>query len=118
MPSAGSLGLGSQLREEAPEIAPLIDGLLEALDEGAAARGADGFGALAPQDRVALVEEQAAVVPAILFHLYRTYYARPEVLGALGMPPRPPYPEGYELEPGDLGLLDPVRSREKLYRDA
>jgi hypothetical protein len=34
------------------------------------------------------------------------------------MEPRPPFPEGFEVEEGDWSLLDPVRARPKLYRDA
>jgi hypothetical protein len=33
------------------------------------------------------------------------------------MEARPPHPKGYEMAPHDLSLLDPVRRREKLYRD-
>lgn len=121
MPGAGALGLGGQLRENAPELVPLIDGGLAALNEAAGARGAASFGSLDPDARVAVVQElseaQPMLLPALLFHLYRIYYAQPQVLGALGMPPRPPYPEGYEIAPSDFTLLDGVRSRGKLYRD-
>jgi hypothetical protein len=37
---------------------------------------------------------------------------------SLGMEPRPPFPEGFEIEQGDWSLLDPVRGHPKLYRDA
>ena len=40
------------------------------------------------------------------------------VVEGLGLEDRPPYPKGYEVEAGDLSLLDPVRARPKLYRDA
>jgi hypothetical protein len=58
------------------------------------------------------------LIPAIQFHVYRFYYETPEVLEALGMPGRPPHPEGYEMEENDLGLLEAVRARKKIYRDA
>ena len=45
------------------------------------------------------------------------YYEQFEVLEAIGLPPRTPYPEGFDVESGDLNLLDPVRTRGKLYRD-
>ena len=45
------------------------------------------------------------------------YYQNPAVVTALGLEPRPPHPDGYELEPGDLGLLADVRKSGKLYRD-
>ncbi len=34
-----------------------------------------------------------------------------------GMEPRPPYPQGFEVEDGDWSLLEPVRARGKIYRD-
>ena len=121
MPGAGALGLGARLREEVPDIAPLVDAGTQTLHERAVERGAADFPSLAADARSDLVqalsEEQPVLLPAILFHLYCAYYAHPDVLGALGMPPRPPYPEGYEVGPSDLTLLDAVRAREKLYRE-
>jgi hypothetical protein len=40
------------------------------------------------------------------------------VLEGLGLDPRPPFPTGHSLEPFDPALLEPARSRGKLYRDA
>ena len=40
-----------------------------------------------------------------------------EVLAGLGLEPRPPHPEGYEMAASDFSILDPVRKRSKLYRD-
>jgi hypothetical protein len=57
-----------------------------------------------------------------LTHLSRVilqcYYRDDRVMRSLGMEPRPPFPKGFELEQGDWSLLDPVRARPKLYRDA
>lgn len=46
------------------------------------------------------------------------YYRDDRVMRSLGMEPRPPFPRGYEIEAGDWSLLDPVRARPKMYRDA
>ena len=56
-------------------------------------------------------------LPVLLFQTYQGYYQIPAVLAALGLPPRPPHPKGYEIEPNDLELLEPVRAREKMYRE-
>ena len=113
MPGAGALGLGEAL-EAIPGIATTLDAALEAL-------GAD-FAEVDPEARHGAVEalaaEQPALVPSILFQLYQLYYAEPRVLAALGMPARPPYPEGYEMEPNELDRLERVRARERIYRDA
>ena len=38
---------------------------------------------------------------------------------SLGLEPRPPYPQGYEVEAGDYdSLLEPVRARGRLWRQA
>ena len=124
MPGAGavSLGLGPRIRAEVPDIAPLVDSALAALHAKALERGAESFAGLAAEDRTALVkqlaDEQPMVIPALQFHLYCFYYAMPEVLEALGMPGRPPHPDGYEMEENELGLLEAVRAREKIYREA
>ncbi len=46
------------------------------------------------------------------------YYRDDRVMRSLGMDVRAPYPQGYELEQGDWSLLEVVRAREKLWREA
>ncbi len=48
----------------------------------------------------------------------RCYYRDDRVMRSLGMEVRPPFPKGFQVEPGDWSLLDAVRSRPKIYRDA
>lgn len=48
----------------------------------------------------------------------RCYYRDDRVMASIGMEVRPPFPLGYEVEQGDWSLLDPVRLRGKIYRDA
>ncbi|HEY1932055.1 MAG TPA: hypothetical protein VGG99_08590 [Acetobacteraceae bacterium] len=45
------------------------------------------------------------------------YYRDDRVVRALGLEPRAPFPKGHTLEQGDWSLLDPVRSRPKMWRD-
>ena len=45
-----------------------------------------------------------------------TYFSDPRVMTELGMPPRPPYPLGYELPETDWSLLEPVKERGPIYR--
>jgi len=56
----------------------------------------------------------AALTRAILL----CYYRDERVMRSIGMEVRPPFPKGHELEQGDWSLLDPVRKRAKLWRDA
>ncbi len=81
-----------------------------------------GFVELSEAERKTLVDEQRARAPQFMHRLametLACYYQHDRVLAGLGQEARAPYPKGYEVAPGDLSLLDPVRARGKLYRDA
>jgi hypothetical protein len=105
----------------APELAATVRRALAALAALARERGAPALDALALEAREALVREVAArepgFVPGLLFHTYAGYYQHPAVLAGIGLEPRPPFPQGYAIEPSDLdSLLAPVRGRAPLYR--
>jgi hypothetical protein len=46
----------------------------------------------------------------------KCYYQNDRVLKAIGMEARPPFPQGYPLEEGDMALLIPVYERGRIYR--
>jgi hypothetical protein len=50
--------------------------------------------------------------------ILQCYYRDDRVVLSLGLEPRPPFPKGHTLEQGDWSLLDVVRTRPKLWRDA
>jgi Gluconate 2-dehydrogenase subunit 3 len=54
----------------------------------------------------------------LVTHTYSGYYCNPLIIRVLGLDVRPPQPQGYELDPIDLSLLDRVRQRKPLYRQA
>ena len=56
-----------------------------------------------------------AVVEAVIA---RTYYRDDRVLRSIGMEPRPPFPNGYDIPETDWSLLDPVRARGSIMRPA
>ena len=117
-PGAGQLGLASyvdQVLRTTPDLRSMITQGLSDLDNLARNRNASDFTALAREDKVRLLNEQAFVLP-LTFHAYAGYYQNARVLEALGLEARPPHPKGYEMEPNDLTLLDPVRRRPKQYR--
>lgn len=122
LPGAGELGVGESVEPKLGPLVPLVASALSALDALAGERHGECFAALGVEDRTPLVHEVAqshpGVVEGLVFHVYTGYYQHPRVSVALGLEPRPPHPVGYELEMGDLGLLDAVRSREKRYREA
>jgi len=120
LPGAGSLGVGRYVTEKLGDALPMIASGLAALDQRAAERGAADFATASPEDRTALLTaltaEQPGLLESLVFHGYCGYYQDPRVVAALGLETRPPHPEGYPLETGDLDLLDPVRARDTLYR--
>lgn len=118
VPSAGDEAIFADIlrslgRDEAHGIA-----VLQALD----AIGGGLFADLEKERREAVVarlrdtggEGLASLTRIVL----QCYYRDDRVMRSLGMEPRPPYPKGFEVEQGDWSLLDPVRARRKLYRDA
>jgi len=82
----------------------------------------DDFAGLPPAQRDAAVTALRAAAGASLPILHRVvllcYYRDDRVMTSLGMEPRPPFPQGHVLEHGDWALLDPVRNRAKIWRDA
>lgn len=113
MPAAGQVGVAEHVLRAADLLPVFTAGLSLLVDAG--------FDALDSAQRVNALNEVAsgepAFLPALLFKAYEGYYQNPATLEALGLPPRPPHPLGYPVEENDLSLLEPVRGREKLYRE-
>ena len=125
LPGAGALGLVDAIAAaivKTPDLEPAVVEGLAGLDALARSRGADGFAAVAPADRAGLLDENAlrqpAFLPGLIFHCFVGYYEHPQVMEALGLEGRPPHPKGYDMEPTDFSLLDAVRRRPPLFREA
>ncbi|MGE0225986.1 MAG: hypothetical protein AB7F35_18295 [Acetobacteraceae bacterium] len=63
-------------------------------------------------------EQGGARAAALSRAVLQCYYRDDRVLRSVGHEPRPPFPMGHEVEQGDWSLLDAVRNRPKLWRDA
>jgi hypothetical protein len=57
-------------------------------------------------------------VAAVVAATVRCYYRDDRVMRAIGLEPRPPFPTGFDVEPGDWSMLDPVRRRGRIWRAA
>ena len=90
-------------------------GALAALAEGA-------FADLDAARREAVVmafrERGGAAAATLSRVILQCYYRDDRVVRSLGLEPRAPFPKGHTLEQGDWSLLDPVRKRPKMWRDA
>ena len=125
LPGAGALGLVAHIARmvaQTPMLRPVVDYGLSALDELARKRAPGGWNALSAEERTAVLRQFTAedqfFLPAFLFLAYSGYYTDRRVVEALGLEPRPPHPTGYAMEADDLSILDPVRRRGRIYRDA
>ena len=106
MPGAGDLdlwpALARGLSQDAAAFASLTAGL-DAVRGAALARDPGGLAALAPAAALEVVQlvtaGHPALMPALASATSMAYYQQPAVLIALGEPARPPFPEGFELEP-------------------
>lgn len=116
LPGAGALGLADAV-DSTTRASPLRPGIAAAL----ASLASGGFSAGSPSEKLArlqaLAQEAPAVFQALLAQAYGAYYTHPSVVETLGLPPRPPFPNGYDVPPTDFSVLDPVRRRAKLYRE-
>ncbi|HMN79165.1 MAG TPA: hypothetical protein PKA20_04450 [Burkholderiaceae bacterium] len=78
------------------------------------------FDALAPDERLPatlrLRDSEPALADALVAAVVRCYYRDDRVMRSIGMEPRPPYPQGHEVEQGDWSLLEPVRARGPIWR--
>jgi hypothetical protein len=125
LPSAGGLGIAAHVGRmvaNTPMLGPVVEYGLTALAELAAGRHPGGWVALSPEERADVFHEFTATdqffLPAFLFLAYSGYYQHPRVVEALGLEPRAPHPGGYAMEADDLTLLDEVRRRGPIHRDA
>ncbi len=122
MPSAAEINVPDYIQEHASQLLPTICAELDRLDADAGALHGQGFVALSKADREALVARIRATEPLFMGSLaiqtVTAYYQNDRVLEAIGMEARAPFPEGYTVVSGDLSLLDPVRKRGRIYRDA
>ena len=121
-PSAAQVDVLDHIRESRSQLLPALREDLDRLDRLAAEHAGTAFAHLTESDRSRVMDEVRCAEPDFLkdFALATAtcYYQDDRVLHALGMEARPPFPKGYEVLSGDLSLLDPVRRRGKLYRDA
>jgi len=123
LPGAGELGLAAAIEEAArgsDEVRAAVREGIATLEELARGRGKPGYAELPRNERLEVLNEAGAKAPLFLPNLigpaFVGYYQDLRVREALGLETRPPHPQGYEVEPTDFSILDPVRERGPFYR--
>ena len=97
-----------------PNLAVLAD-LLASLDAAAVERASASDIDLLIQR---LQEPFGPALGLLIAVVAQCYYRDDRVMRSLEMEARPPFPKGFEVEAGDWSLLDPVRARQRAWRDA
>jgi succinate dehydrogenase flavin-adding protein (antitoxin of CptAB toxin-antitoxin module) len=122
-PGAGDLGVVAYLDTvigRSAELRWLFSRGVTQLDIISQELYAQAFGNLSDDQQDAVLRRVEATCPeffaALVTHAYSGYYSNPLITRLLAIDVRPPQPQGYELEPLDLSLLDRVRQRKPVYR--
>ena len=120
IPGADDEAIAAEVVDGATGSAEEVAASLAALDALSRDDRGAGFVELDPGGRLAVAEafreSHRRLAASLITLVAQCYYRDERVMASLGMEPRPPYPEGFEVEQGDWSLLDPVRRRERLYR--
>ena len=119
MPGAATVGFLPYIRNE--NLLPWIQDTLTNIIEESHGQYNQTFWALSTSDQNKLINTLRQRFPQsftrLTTHVIQCYYQNDDVLEAVGLPARPPFPNGYRLEAGDLTLLESVYLRGKIYRD-
>jgi hypothetical protein len=122
-PGAGALGIEEAVWRavgQDPIARPVFGSLLNSIREAARGRGAETFAELDIEARTeiarAIESETPEAFALVVARTCANYYQNAEVVTALGLEARPPFPAGFEVAPTDPALLDPVRGRAPMYR--
>ena len=98
--------------------APAVRQAIAALDALAGGSFADAPDDAARDAAQRFREPRSPLVAVLELAVSRCYYRDDRVMRSLGMEPRAPFPKGFDVAQGDWSLLDPVRARGKIWRDA
>ena len=121
-PSGRDVGVLDHIRAQDSATVLAVARELEGLDAASRERHGVAFADLDAAARREMVDALRAEDPAFLrtvaMQTMTCYYQDDRVLEAIGLGARPPFPEGYEVPTGDLALLEPVRQRGSIVREA
>ena len=121
MPSAADVDFLPWLAEYAPDSVAAIQTALDRIDAVAQESG-DAFAAMNSASRQGVIntlfEKEPRSLGPLGDQVMACYYSDDKVLTAIGANPGPPFPDGNTVDQADLSLLDPVKERGKVWRDA
>lgn len=121
MPSAGEPRIVEDVHHSVRNTQPILKSTLAKINDSALEQHTVRFSALTFEQRTELLNSDGVTgIPefrTLQFVLLQCYYRDPVAMKSLGMEPRAPFPEGFDMEQGDWDLLEPVKRRSKFYRE-
>ena len=118
VPGADDESIAADIERTLGRDRPAVMLALEKLDAAAGGVLADQVAAQREAAGRWLREHEPLLSATLAGLVAACYYRDDRVMRSLGLEPRPPYPQGFEVEPGDYAsLLEPVRARGRLWRD-
>ena len=119
MPGASDIGFIDYINNE--KLLLLIqEGLIRIIDESNNQYGLE-FSALSGAEQLVIVNglkrELFRFFTDLTTQVVQCYYQHDDILKTIGLDARPPFPKGYDIEEGDIFLLEPVFLRGKIYLD-
>ena len=120
-PSAADPDIAADILATARPYHATVANALQQVESIAAERYATAYADLDAETRARLASDLSrsrfAGLGTLITITAQCYYRDDRVMQSLGMEPRPPYPDGFDIPEGDWSLLDPVRRRGKIYKD-
>jgi hypothetical protein len=119
LPSAADIGFVAYINKK-NLFGLLQDGLRSIIDKSKTMYGQE-FSSLCSYEKKQLIKKLRPMhlrfFKILTSEVIHFYYQHDNVLEALGLEARTPFPNGYSVEEGDLTLLEPVYHRGKIYRE-
>ena len=124
-PGAGELGVAQHVQSVGgsdPGLGGLFQDGLASIESASRRTRSATFADLADDQKVQVLRKVEGESPGffamLLRHTYAGYYSNPRVIELLGLEARPPQPLGFHLDPFDPAMVERVRERGKIWRDA
>ena len=122
VPGADDADIAADILATARPYHATLANALKRIEAIAAQRHGTGYADLDAGTRASLTRDLSrsrfAGVGTLVTIATQCYYRDDRVMRSLDMEPRPPHPDGFDIPQGDWSLLDPVRRRGKIYKEA
>jgi hypothetical protein len=122
LPGAGALGLSLAVAaalQADPLLGPMVEAGAQAVREEALTQHPEGLPGMTPEAGTRLVEAHLSAHPFLMMglsrYLFPAYYQIPQVLRGIGEVPRPPFPEGFDVEATDTRLFEKLQARRRAH---